>query len=115
LLLTSKTQIAVRGMHIDSLQSKFPDVTVYSDSTDYITAHPFSMLPEMKRGQISDIFKYRDRKAIIYLSQILPSRKMNFEEAYYKVLNDYQPKREKEYLSYLREKYKSKIFSEKIK
>jgi hypothetical protein len=97
------------------LQSEYPGVAVISDSTDNVNEHPFTLLPEMKAGQTSNIFEYHDRNAVIYLSDILPARNMDFNEAFYMVMNDYQPRREQEFLDKLRKKYKSKIYPNRIK
>jgi len=114
LLESFKTRLN-SGLLIDSLQSEYPEVAVISDSTDNINEHPFTLLPEMKAGQTSNIFEYHDRNAVIYLSGILPARNMDFNEAFYMVMNDYQPRREQEFLDKLRKKYKSKIYPNRIK
>jgi len=114
LLESFKTRLN-SGLLIDSLQSEYPGVAVISDSTDNVNEHPFTLLPEMKAGQTSNIFEYHDRNAVIYLSGILPARNMDFNEAFYMVMNDYQPRREQEFLDKLRKKYKSKIYPNRIK
>lgn len=115
-LIESFTNGLNSGLIIDSLQTEYPEVAVISDSTNStINEHPFTLLSEMKVGQISKKFEYRGRNAVIYLSDILPARNMDFNEAYYMVMNDYQPKREQEFLDKLRKKYKSKIYPNRIK
>lgn len=103
------------GLAFDSLLAEFPELAVVSDSTGHVNEHPYNMLPEMTIGQSSELFEYQDKNAVIYLSGILPARNMDFDEAFYLVMNDYQPKREQEFLDYLREKYNSKIYPKRIK
>ena len=114
LITNAKNKIS-NGLEIDSLKSEFPEIAIISDSTGHVSEHPFNMLPEMRVGQSSDLFEYHGKNAVINLSGILPARKMDFNEAFYLVMNDYQPKREQEFTDHLKKKYNSKIYPKRIK
>ena len=70
----------------------------------------FTQLADMKVGEISEFFSYNNRKAFFILNDILPARKMTFEEAFNRLLSDYQPIREENWLQRLRDKYQIQAF-----
>ena len=81
-----------------------------SDSTGIFQGEPFTQLADMKIGEISEYFSYNNRKAFFVLNDILPARKMTFEEAFNRLLSDYQPIREENWLQRLRDKYQIQAF-----
>ena len=85
------------------------------DSTGVFTDEPYNNLEGMKPGTFSEQFEYKRRAAIFYLNDILPAREMTFDEAFNRVLADYQPEREKKWLSKLRKDYKTKADFKKLK
>lgn len=103
------------GNHPDSLRSYFPRVAVNRDSTGVFTGEPYSRLESMKPGSFSDRFEYKRRKAIFYLDEILPARRMTFDEAFNRALADYQPTREDKWLSKLKKDYKVKSDLKKLR
>lgn len=103
------------GSHPDSLRSYFPKVAVISDSTGVFTDEPYDKLEAMEVGAFSDRFEYKRRTAVFYLNDILPARKMTFDEAFYRLLADYQPTREKLWLTELKKDYKVKKDLKKLR
>lgn len=103
------------GNHPDSLRSYYPKVSVVKDSTGVFTDDPFDKLEQMSPGSFSEPFDYRQRTAVFYLKEILPSRKMNFEEAFNRLLASYQPKREDLWLNELKKRFKIKADYKKLR
>jgi len=103
------------GSHPDSIRSYFPKVAVISDSTGVFTDEPYNKLEAMEVSTFSDRFEYKNRTAVFYLNDILPARKMTFEEAFYRLLADYQPAREKQWLTELKKDYKVKKDLKKLR
>ncbi len=68
----------------------------------------------MNENSFSEIFDYNNRKAIFYLNSILEERKMTFNEAFNKLLADYQPVRELKWLTQLRSTFNVKLFPEHL-
>lgn len=104
----------VQGGHPDSLRANDFPVAVMSDSTGIFQGEPFTRLAEMEVGNISEYFTYNNRKAFFILNDVLPARKMTFDEAFNRLLSDYQPIREEKWLQRLRNKYQIQAFPEVI-
>ena len=104
----------VQGGHPDSLRANGFPVAVMSDSTGIFQGEPFTRLAEMEIGNISEYFTYNNRKAFFVLNDVLPARKMTFDEAFNRLLSDYQPIREEIWLQRLRNKYQIQAYPEII-
>ena len=72
------------------------------------------MLSEMEEGSFSTKFEYSNRKGIFYLIKKLPARSMTLEEAYQRVVSDYQPVREEKWLQNLRSTYNVEAYPDKL-
>ena len=103
-----------QGGHPDSLRVHDYPVAVMSDSPGIFEGEPFTRLAEMETGEISEYFIYNNRKAFFILNDVLPARKMTFDEAFNRLLSDYQPIREQNWLRRLRDKYQIQAFPEII-
>jgi peptidyl-prolyl cis-trans isomerase SurA len=104
----------VKGGHPDSLRANDFPVAVMSDSTGIFQGEPFTRLAEMEVGNISEYFTYNNRKAFFVLNDVLPARKMTFDEAFNRLLSDYQPVREENWMQRLRNKYQIQAYPEVI-
>ena len=104
----------VQGGHPDSLRANGFPVAVMSDSTGIFQGEPFTRLAEMEIGNISEYFTYNNRKAFFVLNDVLQARKMTFDEAFNRLLSDYQPIREEIWLQRLRNKYQIQAYPEVI-
>ena len=104
----------LQGGHPDSLRANGFPVAVMSDSTGIFQGEPFTRLAEMEIGNISEYFTYNNRKAFFVLNDVLPARKMTFDEAFNRLLSDYQPIREEIWLQRLRNKYQIQAYPEVI-
>jgi len=103
------------GGHPDSLRTYYPKVAVNKDSTGVFSDEPFNRLVNMKENSISERFEYKRRKAVFYLNEILEKRKMTFDEAFNRLLTDYQPQREKKWLDEIKKRYKVKPNLKKLR
>lgn len=102
------------GNHPDSIRKSGIAVGVVVDSTGAFQGEPFDTLNTMSENSFSDIFEYNNRKAVFYLNAILEPRKMSFDEAFNKLLADYQPIREELWLTNIRAKYDVKLYPENL-
>ena len=112
--LKKAEEFIVKGGHPDSLRANDFPVAVMSDSTGIFQGEPFTRLAEMEVGNISEYFTYNNRKAFFVLNDLLPARKMTFDEAFNRLLSDYQPVREENWLQRLRNKYQIQAYPEVI-
>lgn len=102
------------GNQPDSLRSFNIKVGVVSDSTGAFRGEPFTKLEAMEENSLSEVFDYNNRKGFFYLNKILKPRMMTFDEAFNKLLADFQPIREQEWLDDLRSNYNVKIYPENL-
>lgn len=102
------------GNSPDSIRANGIMVGVVSDSTGTFQGEPFNKLVDLELNSFSEIFEYNNRKAVFYLNEVLPARKMLFEEAFNKLLAEYQPVREQKWLSNLRKMYEVKLYPENL-
>ncbi len=98
------------GNSPDSIRSNGIAVGVVSDSTGSFQGEPFDTLQNMEPFTFSEVFNYNSRKAVFYLNEVLPARRMTFQEAFNKLLADYQPIREEKWISTIRLKYDVKSY-----
>ena len=102
------------GNHPDSLLSFNIRVGVVSDSTGSFQGEPFTKLESMSENTLSEVFEYNNRKGFFYLNEILEPRKMTFDEAFNKLLADFQPVREQEWLEGLRSTFDVKVYQDNL-
>ncbi|MEQ8579841.1 MAG: peptidylprolyl isomerase [Balneola sp.] len=103
------------GNHPDSIRTYHPKISVIKDSTGVFTDEPFDKLESMEPGNFSERFEYKRRSAVFYLNKILPARKMTFDEAFNRLLADYQPKREEKWLNQLKKEFRIKMDLKKLR
>ena len=102
------------GNPFDSLSTSGIAVGLMQDSTEAFQGEPFNLLPTMEEGTFSEIFEYNSRKGAFYLVEILPPRVMTYSEAFNKLVSDYQPLRESNWLQSLRDRYAIRTFPENL-
>ncbi len=98
----------------DSARANGIPVGVVFDSTGTFQGAPFDKLSGMDTGTFSEIFDYNNRKGVFYLVGIIPSRKMTFDEAFNKLMSDYQPIREEKWLKNMRAEYGVTSYPQKV-
>jgi len=97
------------GNSPDSVRKYIPQVAVNKDSTGVFIDAPYDKLSSINAESFSDKFEYKNRKAQFYLNEILPARRMTFDEAFNRLLTDYQPAREAKWLAKIKKQYKVKM------
>ena len=80
-----------QGEPIDSIRTKVKGIIIRQDVVTALEGEPHSALVGVDVGGTSDTFTFRGRPTFLYLEQIDPSRPMTFEEAFFRVVTDYQP------------------------
>ena len=96
------------GNEPDSIRAYYPKVAVLRDSSGIQNEEYHDMLANLKPSTFSKEFEYKKRKSYLYLNDILPARKMTFDESFNRLLATYQPEREKNWNAKLHNKYKVK-------
>ncbi len=102
------------GNEPDSARANGIPVGMVFDSTGTYQGAPFDKLSTMDVDTFSELFDYNNRKAVFYLTGILQPRKMTLEEAFNKLMSDYQPIREEKWLKNMRTKYNVITYPQKV-
>lgn len=114
-VLTEAIDFIKQGNSPDSIRTYHPRVSVLMDSTGVFTEEPYDKLESMTADTFSEEFEFRRRNAVFYLQDILPARRMTFDEAFGRLLAEYQPVRENKWLERLRKQYKVKPDLKKLR
>lgn len=93
------------GVPADSIRRQLNGVVFRDDIVSDISQDPYDKLADLEPGQSTQIFEFRNRPSIFVLNKKEDSRLMNFDEAYFRVVSEYQPIRENEWLQRLRSSY----------
>jgi hypothetical protein len=112
-LLVAKSLIQ-QGEPIDSIRANVQGLIVRQDVVTALEGEPHSALVGVAVGGLSEVFTFRGRPTFLYLEQIDPARPMTFEEAFFRVVTDYQPIRERAWLDGLRATYGVTVHPERI-
>lgn len=102
------------GEHPSSLTDQFENLSVHYDSTKNNNSSSYEQLRNMDEHSLSEIFSRGVYKSFYYLDEILEPRTMSFNEAYRRIVSDYQPIREKQFMNYLKDKYSPELYPENI-
>lgn len=103
-----------QGIPADSIRRKLNGVVFRDDVVSDVNLDPYSKLVGLEPGQSTSIFEFRNRPSIFVLNKKEDSRLMTFDEAYFRVVSEYQPIRESEWLQRLRTLYQVTQNSEAI-
>lgn len=102
------------GEPIDSIRNHFTDVVVRRDVINRTESEPYSYLQDLEEGEFSEYFEFRRRQNSMFLEKILEARPMTFDEAYNKLVTDYQNIREKEWLEAMKRTYNVQTYPERL-
>jgi len=94
-----------QGIPSDSIRRQLNGVVFRDDVISDISQDPYNRLVALEPGKSTSIFEFRNRPSIFVLNKKEESRLMNFDEAYFRVVSEYQPIREFEWLQRLRTSY----------
>ncbi|MCH8523625.1 MAG: peptidylprolyl isomerase [Balneolales bacterium] len=102
------------GISPDSLRREMPGLLIRSDVINDLSQSPFSYLQGLQEGEISQRFDYRNRRTVLLLDRIEPSRTMTFDEAFFRIVSEYQPIRERNWVNRLQQTHNVSMYPERI-
>lgn len=114
-LLTEIYKQLKTGVNPDTILQDFENVQVYKDSTSYSEDPVYATLSTLSPGEFSEPITVDEKDFIYILHNIRNERFLSFDEAYNMVFSDYQPIHEKNFISWLKEKYQLELFPENLK
>jgi peptidyl-prolyl cis-trans isomerase SurA len=103
------------GMPVDSISGNIQGLTIRRDMVTNLDEHPVSLLADLEEGEFTEVFAHRARRNRLLLETVHEPRQMEFEEAFHRLVSDYQPIREKEWLQNIRQTYRVKPYPEKLR
>lgn len=93
------------GVPADSLRNQIRGLLVRADQTTTLDGEPQNRLSGLRPGEFTDVFDFRGRPTMLQLQTVEEARDMRFDEAYFRVVTDYQPIRERTWLDRMRARY----------
>jgi peptidyl-prolyl cis-trans isomerase SurA len=110
----------VRGMiaddvPLDTIRARTDRTYLIEDVITDISQDPFDKLGGISPEEITDNFAYKMRQSFFYLREILPPGPMNFDEAYNRLVSDYQPVREEQWNQAIRDRNDVNLNQEKLR
>jgi peptidyl-prolyl cis-trans isomerase SurA len=106
--------LMLSGMPTDSIRVKVAGIIIREDAVTTLEGEPHAALVGVGQSELTDNFTFRGRPTFLYLKKIDPARPMTFEEAYFRVVTDYQPIRERLWLDGLRARYNVVVYPDRI-
>jgi peptidyl-prolyl cis-trans isomerase SurA len=103
--LQQAKEALMAGVPADSLRNGIRGLLVRADQTSTLEGEPQSRLAGLRAGEFTDVFDFRGRPTLLQLQTIEEARDMRFDEAYFRVVTDYQPIRERTWLDRMRARY----------
>ena len=113
-LLTAIQLDLNNGTSVDSLKKWNKNIFMLEDVIADTSEEPFYRLEKLEERKTTEVFEYKKRKTILYLEEILEPRQMTFNEAFFRVVAEYQPIREKKWLESLRNQFKAVSLSAEL-
>lgn len=104
-LVMAAKQLLDQGIEMDTIRRQVNGVVFRDDIISDLSEEPYSKLRTLNIGEATDIFEFRNRPSMFILNKKEESRQMNFDEAYFRVVSEYQPIRESRWLDRLRQLY----------
>jgi peptidyl-prolyl cis-trans isomerase SurA len=106
--------LMLSGMPTDTVRTRVQGIIIREDAVSSLEGEPHSALKDVGQFELTENFVFRGRPTFLYLKAIDPARPMTFEEAYFRVVTDYQPIRERQWLDGLRARYNVAVYPERI-
>ncbi len=103
------------GVPVEEIREAVTGLIVRTDLINSLGEFPFEMLEGVEEGGFTEVFDYRNRKNVLYLKEIKEPRTMTFEEAFMRVVADYQPVREEEWNASLKSRYNVEAFPDRLR
>ncbi len=112
--LDEAREVINHGVPVEEIREAVTGLIVRTDVINSLADFPFSHLEGVEEGGFSEVFEYRNRNTMIYLKEIMEPRTMTFDEAFMRVVADFQPIREEEWNTELKQRYNVVAYPERL-
>lgn len=106
--------LIAQGQSTDQIRSSVAGLVIRNDVLTDVSQEPYNKLSSLTPGSITEAFMYRNRPTVFLLERKEESRDMTFDEAYFRVVSEYQPIREELWLQRIRSKFNAVQFPDRI-
>ena len=114
LLIVAKSSI-ISGVNPDSLRKDMPGLSVVRETISDLSNEPFNKLQGLESGAFTDLFDFRSTRNLLFLEKVREPEAMTFDDAFFRLVSEYQPIRENTWNSHLRRKFKIQSFPSNIR
>jgi peptidyl-prolyl cis-trans isomerase SurA len=114
--LLNAAQIKITsGMSPDSLRNDLQGLSVVRETISDLSNEPFNKLQGLSSGNFTSTFDFRSTRNLLYLEKIREPELMTFDEAFFRLVSEYQPIRENTWNNHLRQKFRIQSYPANIR
>lgn len=114
-VLIAARELLQSGTNPDSLRTRIENLSVVRETISDLSNEPFNKLQGYAEGGFTDLFDFRSTRNLMYLQRIREPEAMSFDDAFFRLVSEYQPIREQAWNEQLRRKYRIQSYSSNIK
>jgi peptidyl-prolyl cis-trans isomerase SurA len=114
-LLVAAQSMILSGTSPDSLRSELAGISVVRETISDLSNEPFNKLQGLQSGGFTELFDFRNSRNLLYLEKIRDPESMTFEDAFFRLVSEYQPVRETTWNNQLRQKFRIQSYPKNIK
>lgn len=114
-LIHKAKSLVESGLKPEKLSEQMDAISVRQHTTVNRGAADYAILEKLEPMEVSEIQVSGVRHTFYYIENIEQPRQMTFEEAFSRVVHDYQPIHEAYFIEQLKKEFKVELFSENIR
>lgn len=114
-LLRVAQNAIISGVNPDSIRKDVSGLSVVRETISDLTNEPFNQLQGLNSGAFTDLFDFRSTRNLLFLEKVRAPESMTFDDAFFRLVSEYQPIRENTWNNYLRQKFNIQSFQSNIR
>lgn len=114
-LLRVAQNAIISGVNPDSIRKDVSGLSVVRETISDLTNEPFNQLQGLNSGAFTDLFDFRSTRNLLFLEKVRAPESMTFDDAFFRLVSEYQPIRENTWNNYLRQKFNIQSFPSNIR
>lgn len=114
-LLRVAQNAIISGVNPDAIRKDVSGLSVVRETISDLTNEPFNQLQGLNSGAFTDLFDFRSTRNLLFLEKVRAPESMTFDDAFFRLVSEYQPIRENTWNNYLRQKFNIQSFPSNIR
>jgi peptidyl-prolyl cis-trans isomerase SurA len=114
-LLRVAQNAIISGVNPDSIRKDVSGLSVVRETISDLTNEPFNQLQGLNSGAFTELFDFRSTRNLLFLEKVRAPESMTFDDAFFRLVSEYQPIRENTWNNYLRQKFNIQSFPSNIR